>query len=548
VIFGAKNLYTTNEILDSILKTGDIKDSTGAVSITKKDGRKTVASGRIFFRNELIYAVEIANKEIPIGNRVETGGLVDIDDLEAVFRKVGSKTSPRIVDQLLVSQLISEKNINNYVKEHFIETLGEILSWDNSTGEWHPNTTTSDFTMPYVALDKIRAILENRATFRKEFATAVRSFFRDTEIDNLTFVNTTKDITQFPAEIRAILRRADGEYTAETIAQDTGIGQFAVFQSAISLWKKGVLSLRLGGIDLPFASLQESIKPEPPKSEQEQPEESFVPLASDADDVIQEDPEDSAVKADQAVAEEFVNATDEYSDEEPNEEETENDESVETEESKEDDSIASDKETEVVFNENVTDFEDTEESYITEDDIVEPEASDDNEFIVTDDEHEESESHHFTNLPSFDETFAAPVAGTVASPVESNEPDEEFDVIEEEITTEPEEAPQTEGNKTLPVNTFDANVTLIEFTVKLNELQGELSAIATEISDAKAVLENHEDKMGGLRLAVEEAQRNLSHAENEYAVAQETLSGSEKKYEEAVFSIERLVQSFKLSS
>jgi len=571
VIFGTKTLYTTNEILDSLLKTGDIKDATGAVSITKKDGRKTVASGKIFFRNELIYAVEVTNREIPIGKRVESGGLVDQDDLDGIFRRLGSKTSPQIVDQLLISQLISEKNVNNYVKEHFIETLSDILSWDNSTGEWHPNVTTKDFVMPYVALDKIRAILANRASFRKDFAIAVRSFFKDNEIDALTFVSNIKDASDYPAEIRAILRRANGEFTVDAIAGDTGISHFAVFQSVISLWKKGLLTLRLGGIDLPFASLQEAVKPTTVE-EKAPAEEAFVPLVSESDSNAEPevDPEEESIKADVAVAEHFVSNTQDYTDEDETVEESssvadeildsvEEDEIAVEETEVTDDSSASPVDSNDIINsapeENVLDGDDIEdEEFITsdEDENVYDEVilTDEDDFIVSEEgdleeileeklpefvedaeDDEEPEEMHFSSLP-----LPATYAPIVNTPV----------IIEPELKEE----------QTLPTpsNVNEAHQTIATFTSQLADLQGKLSTITTSITQAKDKLDAQEIVILNAEAKFTEAQREFEQAKNDLDNAKQgteeinsEISASEAEYASTVKDIESLIHSFKFS-
>lgn len=556
MIFGAKNLYTTNEILDSLLKTGDIKDATGAVSITKKDGRKTVASGKIFFRNELIYAVEIANHEIPIGKRVESGGLVDQDDLDGIFRRLGSKTSPQIVDQLLVSQLISEKNINNYVKEHFIETLSEILSWDNSTGEWHPNVTTKDFVMPYVALDKIRAILANRASFRKEFAIAVRSFFKDDEIAHLTFVSNIKDASDYPAEIRAILRRADGEFTVDSIARDTGISHFAVFQSVISLWKKNLLTIRLGGIDLPFASLQEAIHPTPVE-EIKPAEDSLVPLASESDPNAEPevDPEEESIKSAVAVTENFVNNTHDYADDVSEDEESSGETDSEEEpevvseefvESESKDEIVNDDTLEISDSSAEDVASDASDDFIvlTDEEVEENPVDDSDDFITLEDGAEEEP------LPDFIEDAAEEQE---EAPIElhfGNLPKPYSPPVE--VFTEPE--PQKEAPLPIPSNVNDANQTIASFTSQLNALQGELSAIATTITAAKTKLDEHEDNVSSAEAKVQEAKRELEKAENNLLTVKAGNEGlhtevanSEAKYAETVKQIESLIQSFKFS-
>lgn len=540
MIFGTKNLYTSNEILDALLKGGEIKNSTGAVSIVRKDGRKTVATGKIYFRNELIYAVEVSNKPVPIGLRVRTGGLVDTDDLNRIIHRNGGDTSPRIVNDLLVGQLITEKNLNGYVKEHFIEGLGEILSWDSAIGEWHPNTKTDNFVMPYVALEKIRMILNNRASFRKEFAVAVRTFFRESEIDSLTFSTNLRSFPDFAPEVKAILECADGKSTVADIAAKTGITEFTVFQTIISFWKKGTVSIRLGGIDLPFASVQEAARAakEQPLEKEWVPKEVVVPISP-----VEEIPEPESESADETPVEptRILSNNDESS------EEFELGDESDTESSENPD----EDETEFITGANavIKEADDGTDDYLTVDDEQDEELTEEDDEYLDEgnNEHEsvavaENESDN-AGVELSDET--SDVTWDEEEQDELSEADSlenisEIPALRELAETYHHHEEETLSETTSTFKPKTANLKLAEFTAELNRLQ-------SEIAEHESVLEKSAAEVDAKESKLKEAQAVLDAAQRDYDESVAEKNQAETSYEEACGNVDALVQSFKFS-
>ena len=257
-------LVSANEIIDSLMETSEIISGTGAVVITQKNGKKTVNTGAIYLRDGLIYAADIAGHKVPIGKRIETGALVESDDLQETFRKVsGDITSPRIVDYLLQNHMIAEKILSSYVKEHFIEILGKIMSWDNCLGEWHPNSVTKDFVMPFVTFDRIREILARRKNVYGEFLRLTEKFMRPEELPELTFTLLKAPAPgQSPTTLK-IIALCDSKNTIDDIADATGITFYNVFQTIVGLWRDGLLALNIGGIRLPYTAVLVEPEPEP---------------------------------------------------------------------------------------------------------------------------------------------------------------------------------------------------------------------------------------------------------------------------------------------
>lgn len=258
------SLASANDIIDSLMESSEIMSGTGAVVITQKNGRKTTNTGAIYLRDGLIYAADIAGHNVPIGKRIETGALVAPEDLAEALNKVGGDTtSPRIVDYLLQNHMIGEKILSSYVKEHFIEILGKIMSWDDSLGEWHPNSVTKDFVMPFVTFDRIREILAKRKHVYGEFLRLTEKFLRPEELPELTFSLLKAPAAGQSPTTMEIISRCDSVHTINDISDATGVTFYNVFQTIVGLWRDGLLALNIGGIRLPYTAVLVTPEPEP---------------------------------------------------------------------------------------------------------------------------------------------------------------------------------------------------------------------------------------------------------------------------------------------
>lgn len=255
-MFRNKNLATSKQIIDSLLESGQIKKREGSIVFSKKEGRKTTAVGKLYLRDELIYAASISTKDTPIGKRVATGGLVPMDDLQAIIRSTkNNPSSPEIVDLLLSNHLINEKALLLYVKEQAIDQISEIFSWGNVLGEWHPMTTTKEFMIPYVSFQKMRELLEKQESLHNEFAHLTEKFFRKEEIALLTFTLTQSELGEVSNETKIVSSFCDNKHTISAISEKTGLTEYKVFQTLMLLWKNNLAVLHLSAIQVPFSSV-----------------------------------------------------------------------------------------------------------------------------------------------------------------------------------------------------------------------------------------------------------------------------------------------------
>ncbi len=255
MLFGQKpQLFSVNEIINSILQSGEIKGRSGSVVIERKEGRKTINNATLYFRNEAIYAAEIKENPIPIALRIWTGKQVDEKALETIVQSCGSNSSPDITRQVLNKQLANESTMENYIKEHFLENISDIFSWENCKGKWNLDQTTRDFVMPNASVSKLRLVVNSRAAKYTEFTKLLAPFFKASEVQELVFFRQGNTENNFSAEINAIISLANGENTVTDIANKTGIGRTNILQTLISLWEKDMIHIKYGAIELSYES------------------------------------------------------------------------------------------------------------------------------------------------------------------------------------------------------------------------------------------------------------------------------------------------------
>lgn len=265
MLFGSKTkLHSSVEILDSIINSGELRGRDGAVVIELKEGRKVIDRGTIYFRSELVYAVSLESTPTPIASRVHTGGKVAESSLQEIVSHCGKNPySPDIVRQLLINHLIDEELLDTYIKEHFLDQMATILSWDNCVGKWYLGDKTNDFTMPSVSFPYLKGVVASREIKKHDFVKQVSHFFRPDEFPQLVFIRTGNNKRNFSSEVNAIIALCNGSATFEQIAEETGIGNAVVMQTINLLWQQGIISLKYGAIEVSYESALIANAPKP---------------------------------------------------------------------------------------------------------------------------------------------------------------------------------------------------------------------------------------------------------------------------------------------
>lgn len=246
-IFGSKTpLHSARRILDTIMASGQTANIDGAVIIEHKTNRnKTIDVGMIYCRSGHIYAVHVESKPIPIGRRVITGNQVKRSDIDRIIQQCrGNDTDPDIVRRLLLDHLITETTLDSYVKEHFLENISEILSWETCTGEWQPHSATKDFTMPNISYEQLKSLVHSRSERYRNFLKELAPYFRADEIDHVAPKSLGKDPSNLHVDvekqedIKKLLELSDGTRNIADIADITGMGYQSVTHTFHALWQE----------------------------------------------------------------------------------------------------------------------------------------------------------------------------------------------------------------------------------------------------------------------------------------------------------------------
>lgn len=498
MIFGAKTLYNANTNIDALFENGDLGSRTGAISLVQKDGRKTVNSGKIYFRKDFIYAVEIDNHPVPIAKRVATGGMVDYDEIKEICRVAESSTSQKVVDLLLERQLISEKKINIYIKEHFLGLMEDILSWENCEGTWIPEVSTKNFVMPYVPLHKVRSIIENRRKYRNGFTKSVQSFFDKKEIPNLVFASTKNNAVDLNDEFRVVLGFATGEHTVAEISENTGLDEFNTLQAVVGLWQEGLLDIQLGGIKLPYASLIKRVNSENEKPAEQYSEEIISldpqPAESDEQETAEENHDEEIIlRADNGTSDDYTL---------PNS----------TAEKVEEDELIEDNEPEVIESDEALEGD---EYLMSPSESGQPAIDEDEDYLLME-ETEPSETFELKNegevtVPS-EEVYEEGTENTEVEPAreEVMAEDTEEEVMAEEPSEETLTEPETKEIMSTPTHNSPLRANKIqELTVRLTELQSEVAKFEERAEVSDTALEEATAEVGRLDSELAEARKRV---------------------------------------
>lgn len=570
MLFGQKNiLHSSVEILDTILRSDDIKGNDGAVVVERKEGRKTVQTGTLFFHSDLVYAVNISDMPVPIANRVATGGKVAIEEIKSIVRYCGNDPySPDVVRQLLVNHLISEKELDSYIKEHFLDNVSEILSWENCSGKWYPGERTKDFTMPSLSFPRLKQIIAGREIKRHDFAKEVSRFFRPEEFDSITPLKTPSKEQTFTPEVSAIIEHSNGENTFKDISVETGIGNAVVLQTINTLWKLGTVSLKYGAIEVSYESALLANQPKEEKVE-EAPEDS-VPIVNINDPAPTPEPE--PVIETELVDESLLPSEEKATQGDPEQDDAEESDSTEEPDISEDngnvdtpqemapETIAeAEEDLETIMTDIYTKFDIHHVEFDSEDDVIDIEPLNvsasreaepsvavedaDAEIEVADEEIVEeseaadlsdSEEDHPEDEPVSVEADIAPVEDEKEDPTVETVEQEEDTVQNEEVTAEPTETIE-KGTQDEPVEAGPIR-SLPELMVKLAELQslgGRIDEEIAETSEQLQELADVADERGLSSAMLREESKAIEKECDEIRARYEELTEKlEKKYNE----------------
>lgn len=227
------------DILPIIIED-QVKTNQGSLRFLKKD-KKTY--GKLFFRNGMIYGIDLSTYKPNIVNRIITNEHIKDSARDMILERYQNNLSDLSVVQLvLTAQLFPEKVLLIYIKDYFLDAFDELLSWDQATAEWKqgdtPQTpTTVPNTNPFDLITKAR---RRRDYLETKLAPVWNSTIKQMELLGFrrNFKFKSDDYTT-----SVLLEIADSTWTIGGAAEYLGMSRFNVKKTLFELWREGIIDV-----------------------------------------------------------------------------------------------------------------------------------------------------------------------------------------------------------------------------------------------------------------------------------------------------------------
>lgn len=252
--------------IEGPLKELSIHDVFQLLDLSRKTGTLRVASdlrqnaGNVFFEDGVVVGAEIRSNPHPLGRLLTRAGRVGEQDLMRA-RALQSAGDTRRLGEILVAQgLLSQKDLNRYVRLQIEEVVFELVSWsegyfsfeEGKRGDW---PTEADTRVPTGLL------LMEAARRTDEWSRIEKKITHLGLVPRLApVVDTATPLDLLPAEWE-VLAVIDGERSVRDLATTLGRPEFEVARTLFGLATAGIVTLEdparrameaIGGADLPI--------------------------------------------------------------------------------------------------------------------------------------------------------------------------------------------------------------------------------------------------------------------------------------------------------
>jgi len=252
--------------IEGPLKELSIHDVFQLLDLSRKTGTLRVASdlrqnaGNVFFEDGVVVGAEIRSNPHPLGRLLTRAGRVGEQDLMRA-RALQSAGDTRRLGEILVAQgLLSQKDLNRYVRLQIEEVVFELVSWsegyfsfeEGKHGDW---PTEADTRVPTGLL------LMEAARRTDEWSRIEKKITHLGLVPRLApVVDTATPLDLLPAEWE-VLAVIDGERSVRDLASTLGRPEFEVARTLFGLATAGIVNLEdparrameaIGGADLPI--------------------------------------------------------------------------------------------------------------------------------------------------------------------------------------------------------------------------------------------------------------------------------------------------------
>jgi outer membrane protein OmpA-like peptidoglycan-associated protein len=231
---GLKEIF---EKLQNSISSG-VDPYTGSIELLNSKNNKTAA---IFLKDNDIVFVSMSGYNIPLAKRLYSGGFLNTEQYDSLEGLSLKETSEKAVKEYGVKQNIVDK----IYREGFFSILTFLYSWGaETTWRWVPEAQENSDTIPGISLATVMGNLDNRT---KELAAIQKN---SPQISNVNLYpdrgpnwDTMISSQNNPAEVIALVSRANGERKTSEIANECGFTKFEMSTFLMQLVSMGALVL-----------------------------------------------------------------------------------------------------------------------------------------------------------------------------------------------------------------------------------------------------------------------------------------------------------------
>ncbi len=241
-------------LLQGNLKEFSLPNIFQLVKMSAKSGALTIRrgeeSGKIFFRNGLIYYAYSAPQLLPLGERLVKAGSITAKQLkEALAEQKKAGEGARIGTILLQSGVIDRGTLEQAVREQIQDSAFNFFSWSDGDFEFSADEHVTDedilveMTVETVIMEGCRRIDEWELIFEH-----LGSLERVPHLAYSERVEERGEITLTAQEWR-VLVHIDGRADINTILRDCGLDRFHGAKVIYSLYSSGLITVTEAAIE-----------------------------------------------------------------------------------------------------------------------------------------------------------------------------------------------------------------------------------------------------------------------------------------------------------
>jgi hypothetical protein len=241
-------------LLQGNLKEFSLPNIFQLVKMSAKSGALTIRrgeeSGKIFFRNGLIYYAYSAPQLLPLGERLVKAGAITATQLkEALAEQQKAGESARIGTILLQTGVIDRATLEQAVREQIQDSAFNFFSWSDGDFEFSADEHVTDedilveMTVETVIMEGCRRIDEWELIFEH-----LGSLERVPHLAYSKRVEERGEITLTAEEWR-VLVHIDGRADINTILRDCGLDRFHGAKVIYSLYSSGLIIVTEAAIE-----------------------------------------------------------------------------------------------------------------------------------------------------------------------------------------------------------------------------------------------------------------------------------------------------------